>query len=261
MLVSDIEEPVVAAAARTPFESARRVFVIEAAETMNDQAANRMLKTLEEPPSFAHLVLLTDRREDVLPTIASRCQQVRFDPPPASAIARALRRRRRRARARLRAAGAAATRPGGAARRRRGRGAARGAPRRSSRRRSTRRAAGSVRGWRCWSRAGGRGARRRASREQRCERARAGAGARSANATSARALERAAAASGASARATLDSALRLVELWLRDVLCVREGAPSWCYAVDRRAELEQPRRAAPAAARCARRSSWSATRA
>ena len=50
MLVGDIEEPVVAAATRTPFESARRVFVIEAADAMNDQAANRMLKTLEEPP-------------------------------------------------------------------------------------------------------------------------------------------------------------------------------------------------------------------
>ena len=47
---------------------------------MNDQAANRLLKTLEEPPSFAHLLLLTDRREDVLATIASRCQHVRFDP-------------------------------------------------------------------------------------------------------------------------------------------------------------------------------------
>lgn len=47
VLVSDIDEPVVAAAMRTPFESARRVFVIEAVDTMNDQAANRMLKTLE----------------------------------------------------------------------------------------------------------------------------------------------------------------------------------------------------------------------
>ncbi len=49
-----------------PSSRARRVFVIEAAETMNDQAANRLLKTLEEPPSFAHLLLLSDRREDVL---------------------------------------------------------------------------------------------------------------------------------------------------------------------------------------------------
>ena len=82
MLVSDIEEDVVAAAARTPFESSRRVFVIEHADAMNDQAANRMLKTLEEPPAFVHLLLLTDRREKVLPTIASRCQPVRFDALP-----------------------------------------------------------------------------------------------------------------------------------------------------------------------------------
>ncbi|HEY5288046.1 MAG TPA: hypothetical protein VIJ50_13170 [Solirubrobacteraceae bacterium] len=80
VLVSDIDEPVVAAAAHTPFESARRVFVIEAAGSMNDQAANRLLKTLEEPPPFAHLILLAEHRDDVLPTIASRCQQVRFDP-------------------------------------------------------------------------------------------------------------------------------------------------------------------------------------
>jgi DNA polymerase-3 subunit delta' len=80
VLVQDIEEPVVAAANHTPFESKRRVFVIEAAGTMNEQAANRLLKTLEEPPSFAHLILLAEHREDVLPTIASRCQQVRFDP-------------------------------------------------------------------------------------------------------------------------------------------------------------------------------------
>jgi DNA polymerase III subunit delta' len=86
MLVSDIEEPVVAAATRTPFESSRRVFVIEAAQTMNDQAANRMLKTLEEPASFVHLILLADRREDVLATIASRCQHVRFDPLPSAHI-------------------------------------------------------------------------------------------------------------------------------------------------------------------------------
>jgi DNA polymerase III subunit delta' len=90
VLVSDIEEPVVAAVTHTPFESARRVFVIEAAGTMNDQAANRLLKTLEEPPSFAHLILLADHREDVLPTIASRCQQVRFDPLSSDSLKRQL---------------------------------------------------------------------------------------------------------------------------------------------------------------------------
>ncbi len=56
---------------------------------MNDQAANRMLKTLEEPAAFAHLVLLTERPGDVLPTIASRCQPVRFDAPAPEALERA----------------------------------------------------------------------------------------------------------------------------------------------------------------------------
>jgi DNA polymerase-3 subunit delta' len=90
MLVADIDEPVVAAAARTPFEARRRVFVIERAETMNDQAANRMLKTLEEPPPFAHLILLTAHPAKVLPTIASRCQSVRFEAPTTAQLAERL---------------------------------------------------------------------------------------------------------------------------------------------------------------------------
>jgi DNA polymerase-3 subunit delta' len=87
MLVADIDEPVVAASTRTPFESRRRVFVIEGADTMNDSTANRMLKTLEEPPSFAHLILLTDRLGEVLPTIRSRCQAVRFEAPTVEKLA------------------------------------------------------------------------------------------------------------------------------------------------------------------------------
>ena len=87
ILRGDVDEAVVAGAARTPFESTRRVFVIEDADELNDQAANRMLKTLEEPPPFAHLILLTSRPAEVLPTIASRCQAVRFDAPTVAAIA------------------------------------------------------------------------------------------------------------------------------------------------------------------------------
>jgi DNA polymerase-3 subunit delta' len=79
MLVADIEEPVIGAATRTPFEARRRVFVIEGADTMNDQAANKLLKTLEEPPPFAHLLLLTNRLGNILPTIRSRTQLVRFE--------------------------------------------------------------------------------------------------------------------------------------------------------------------------------------
>jgi DNA polymerase-3 subunit delta' len=87
MRVSDVDEPVVAAATRTPFEASRRVFVLERADTMNDEVANRMLKTLEEPAPYVHLILLTDALGQVLETVVSRCQLVRFDPLPAERIA------------------------------------------------------------------------------------------------------------------------------------------------------------------------------
>ena len=87
MLRRDVDEAVVAAAAHTPFEAAHRVFVIERADTMNDEAANALLKTLEEPPPYVVLLLLTDRITQVLPTIASRCQQVRFDALTVAALA------------------------------------------------------------------------------------------------------------------------------------------------------------------------------
>lgn len=87
MRVDDIEEPVVAAASHTPFEARRRVFVLERVDTMNDEVANRLLKTLEEPASYVHLILLTDQLGRVLDTVVSRCQLVRFDPLPASRIA------------------------------------------------------------------------------------------------------------------------------------------------------------------------------
>jgi len=90
MRTSDVDEPVIAAATRTPFEARRRVFVLERVDTMNDEVANRMLKTLEEPASFVHLILLTDSLGQVLETVVSRCQLVRFDPLPADRIAAAL---------------------------------------------------------------------------------------------------------------------------------------------------------------------------
>jgi DNA polymerase-3 subunit delta' len=80
----------VGAASHTPFEAGHRVFVLERADTMNDEAANALLKTLEEPPPYVVLLLLTDNPTQVLPTIASRCQPVRFDPLPPGALAQKL---------------------------------------------------------------------------------------------------------------------------------------------------------------------------
>ena len=128
ILVSDIDGPVVAAASKTPFEASCRVFVIERVDELGDEAANRMLKTLEEPASFVHLILLTDRLAEVLPTIRSRCQLVRFDAPSMRGDRGRARGARRggRDRAGLRAAGARRRRAGARAGRERGAGAARG---------------------------------------------------------------------------------------------------------------------------------------
>ncbi len=90
ILVGDIDGPVVSAASKTPFEAACRVFVIERVDELGDEAGNRMLKTLEEPASFVHLILLSDRLAEVLPTIRSRCQLVRFDAPTVRETAAAL---------------------------------------------------------------------------------------------------------------------------------------------------------------------------
>ncbi len=60
------------------FGKGRKVFVVLDAETMNDEAANALLKTLEEPPPGTILLLTTSSPENLLPTIVSRCQHLRF---------------------------------------------------------------------------------------------------------------------------------------------------------------------------------------
>ena len=80
---------VVRLAASQPFEGARRVFVLEA-DTLNVQAANALLKTLEEPEGESVFVLLAASREGVLPTVRSRARAVRFNPVPTNAVMRFL---------------------------------------------------------------------------------------------------------------------------------------------------------------------------
>ncbi|MGH9870953.1 MAG: ATP-binding protein [Pyrinomonadaceae bacterium] len=63
-----------------PYEGKARVFLIEEAEKLNEQAENALLKVLEEPPHTSHIVLLTSRPGMLLPTIHSRCQMIRFSP-------------------------------------------------------------------------------------------------------------------------------------------------------------------------------------
>lgn len=240
MLVADIEEPVVAAATRTPFESSRRVFVIEAADAMNDQAANRMLKTLEEPPRFTHLLLLADRREDVLATISSRCQHVRFDPLPWTSIAERLEGTEGVESERAQASARLAL---GDARRAALLGSEQGAVLRASAEEFVRSAMAGSTGGRPWlamleaARAAGAAVAEQAQERMRGELELVPSKER-------RRYEREAAEAQRRGERrvrtrTLDLTLHLAELWLRDVLCVCEGARELVYAVDRRAELEQ----------------------
>jgi DNA polymerase III subunit delta' len=69
-----------------PFEGAARVFIVEDADYMNDQAANALLKTLEEPEPTTHLVLTTTNPTALPATIRSRCQTIQFAPIPAGEI-------------------------------------------------------------------------------------------------------------------------------------------------------------------------------
>ncbi len=85
-LVDEIRSRVIAAAAYRPFEAERRVFVIEDAEAMAEESQNALLKTLEEPAPFAHLLLLSSEPAAILETVRSRCQPVRFNALPLAAV-------------------------------------------------------------------------------------------------------------------------------------------------------------------------------
>jgi DNA polymerase III subunit delta' len=85
-LVEEVRERVIRAAAYRPFEGGKRVFVVEAAEAMRDESQNALLKTLEEPPDFVHLILLSSEPEGLLETVASRCQPVDFAPLSAEVL-------------------------------------------------------------------------------------------------------------------------------------------------------------------------------
>ncbi|HEY4778742.1 MAG TPA: hypothetical protein VIH47_04040, partial [Solirubrobacterales bacterium] len=85
-LVEEVRERVIRAAAYRPFEGGKRVFVVEAAEALRDESQNALLKTLEEPPEFVHLILLSSEPEALLETIASRCQPVDFAPLSAEVL-------------------------------------------------------------------------------------------------------------------------------------------------------------------------------
>lgn len=73
-----------------PMAGRKRVFIILEAEKMNDEASNSLLKILEEPPPFSHIILVTPNPYRIIPTIKSRCRVFQFSPIPKEEILKAL---------------------------------------------------------------------------------------------------------------------------------------------------------------------------
>jgi DNA polymerase III delta' subunit len=66
-----------------PYEGRAKVAIVVAAHKMNDNAANALLKTLEEPSADATIILIAPHERALLPTLVSRCARLRFPPAPA----------------------------------------------------------------------------------------------------------------------------------------------------------------------------------
>ena len=86
--VDQVRRIVLARAGYPPHEGRALVFIIRAAEELTAQAANALLKTLEEPPSRVHFVLLTSRPNRLLDTIRSRTLALRFGALPDDVVRR-----------------------------------------------------------------------------------------------------------------------------------------------------------------------------
>jgi DNA polymerase III subunit delta' len=68
------------------FEAPKKACIIDGAEKLNQSSGNALLKTLEEPPGDALMILIAPERSAVLQTILSRCQSLQFHPLPAELI-------------------------------------------------------------------------------------------------------------------------------------------------------------------------------
>lgn len=74
-----------------PFESKRRIIIIDDSHEMRMEGQNALLKTLEEPPSYINIILITSNSNNLIPTILSRCQIIKFYPVENSKIVQLLR--------------------------------------------------------------------------------------------------------------------------------------------------------------------------
>lgn len=88
--VKEIREQVTSDAQIKPYGSNYKVYLIDEAEKMTEEAQNALLKTIEEPRSYAVFLILADRQELLLPTILSRCITLSLYPVAAEKIRRFL---------------------------------------------------------------------------------------------------------------------------------------------------------------------------
>ena len=78
--VGEIREQVVNTVDIMPYKGPYKIYIIDEAEKMTIQAQNALLKTIEEPPAYAVILLLANNNTGLLPTITSRCVTLNFKP-------------------------------------------------------------------------------------------------------------------------------------------------------------------------------------
>ncbi len=77
-------------AKKAPFESRKKVFIIDESDKMNVESKNALLKTLEEPPAYVHIILVSSNPNNLLATILSRVESIKFYPVNQGDIAKLL---------------------------------------------------------------------------------------------------------------------------------------------------------------------------
>src|SRR5690606_11296350 len=88
--VERIREEITQTMSFRPVEGRYKITIMTDADLLNDSAANAFLKLLEEPTPRSVFILTSRRPDQLLPTILSRCQRVRFDPLAPELIEEAL---------------------------------------------------------------------------------------------------------------------------------------------------------------------------
>jgi len=84
--VDDIREQVNSTVHIRPYKYKYKIFILDNADKMTPQAQNALLKTLEEPPSYAVFLLVSESLHNFLPTILSRCVVLRLKPLPVKKV-------------------------------------------------------------------------------------------------------------------------------------------------------------------------------